>query len=121
MTINNYPELSEIQRKRKKQHRLNAAPIGLLAGLLFPMLALVFLYFFFFSSWNFDTYLKMFVNFKLSVDMNNASKMVSLAMIANLIPFYYFLNRKYYYTTKGVLIASFMLVVLILLYKFAWQ
>lgn len=121
MSINNYPEISEIKKKRKKHQRFNAAPLGLLVGLIFPALALVFLFFFFFSSWNFSTYVKMFSDFSNSVEMNNSSKMLSLAMIANLIPFYFFLNKKYYQTTKGILVASFLCGFLIFMYKFIWQ
>lgn len=124
MSINNYPEISEIseiKKKRKKHQRFNFAPLGLLVGLIFPAIALIFLYFFFFSRWNFSTYVKMFTDFTNSVEMNNSSKMLSLAMISNLIPFYFFLNKKYYQTTKGILVASFLCGFLIFMYKFIWQ
>ena len=121
MSINNFPDLSALKKKKKTESRFNLAPIGLVVGVIFPVLALIFLYFFFFSTWDFSTYSKMFVGFSNSRDMNNSSKMISLAMIANLIPFYFFLNRKYYQTTKGILIASFLFGLLIFMYKFIWQ
>lgn len=115
------PDLRKLQYKRKNGKKWDLAPLGLLYGLVFPIFGLVFLYFFFFGNWNFSTYLNMFFNSGVSADMNNSSKMLSLSIITNLIPFYFFLNRKHYQVTKGIILASFLLGVVIFMYKFVWQ
>lgn len=108
-------------RPHKKRLGPDAAPFGLLVGLLFPIAGLLVLYF----VWSGDTtlvnYLKMFVAFNSPILMGTASKALSLAMIANLIPFYFFLNRKQYMTVRGILISMVLIGVMIVLYKFVWQ
>lgn len=110
-------ELEKIKRKR----RWDLSAVGMLVGLLFPMLGLLFLYYFLFSDYDFSRYLKMFTNLQEKRDVNNASKMLSLSIIANLIPFYFFLNKKMYQVTKGIIFASLLYGILIFMYKFVWQ
>jgi len=98
----------------------DSALIGLIAGLVFPVLGIMLL-FFFWGDGNFGKYLGMFFDLKNYIKIDRASKVLSLSLIANLIPFYYFLNRKKYQTTKGIILATFLYCVLIVLYKFVWQ
>ncbi len=56
--------------------------------------ALSYCTFFWFGNYSFANYISMFTGIDTPFLMNNASKAVSLAMLANLIPFYFFLNRK---------------------------
>jgi hypothetical protein len=108
-------------RPHRKRIGPDAAPFGLLVGLLFPIVGLSILYF----VWSGDTtlvnYIKMFAAFDSPVLMSTASKALSLAMITNLIPFYFFLNRKQYMTVRGILISMVLIGVMIVLYKFVWQ
>jgi hypothetical protein len=108
-------------RPHRKKMGPDSAPFGLLVGLLFPIIGLFILYF----VWSGDTtlvnYFKMFVTTDSPTLMNTASKALSLAMITNLAPFYFFLNRKQYVTVRGILISMVLIGVMIVLYKFVWQ
>lgn len=108
-------------RPYKKKFGPDAAAFGLLAGLLFPAVGLLVLYFVWSRDTSFGEYLRMFTAFDSPILMNTASKALSLSMIANLIPFYFFLNRKQYLTVRGILISMVLIGVLIVLYKFVWQ
>lgn len=108
-------------RPYKKKTGPDAAAFGLLIGLLFPAAGLFILYFVWSGNTTLGNYLKMFTQFNSPVLMNTASKALSLAMITNLIPFYFFLNRKQYMTVRGILISMVLIGVMIVLYKFVWQ
>lgn len=106
---------------RKKRHKYDNAVLGLLIGLVVPTIAVVFLYFILSKFSTFSNYLKMFIDFNSPTSMTTAGKMISLSLIANLLPFYFFLNRKRYLTIRGIFVAMFLLGVLIFLYRFIWQ
>ena len=109
------------QRIVKKKFGPDSAVIGLITGLIFPVLGLLVLYFLWSGNSNLASYCAMFTDFKSPIRMESASKAISLSMIANLIPFYFFLNRKQYMTVRGILISMLLIGVLIVLYKFVWQ
>jgi hypothetical protein len=122
--MNNNPIQNPLDpsRLQKRKAKNDIAALGFVLAVLFPLLALVVLYFLWFGSATpFHQYLSMFVRFDNPYAMNNASKVVSLALIANLIPFYFFLNKKKYLTVKGILVGSALFVLLIVFYKFIWQ
>lgn len=108
-------------RPYKKKIGPDSAIFGLLVGLLFPALGVLVLYFLWSGNASLASYLGMFLQFKSPSLMNTASKVLSLAMIGNLIPFYFFLNRKQYLTVRGILVGMMLIGVLIVLYKFVWQ
>lgn len=108
-------------RPHRKKFGPDAAAFGLLVGLLFPVVGIFLLYFVWAGSSSLSNYLHMFVAFDSPSQMNVASKALSLSMITNLIPFYFFLNRKQYMTVRGILISMVLIGVLIVLYKFVWQ
>lgn len=108
-------------RPYKKKAGPDAAAFGLLIGLIFPMLGLLVLYFVWAGNQSFGNYMRLFIAFDSPSMMGAASKALSLSMIANLIPFYFFLNRKQYLTVRGILISMVLLGVMIVLYKFVWQ
>ncbi len=117
----NVPQYGEGHKRPMYPQKANNAPLGLLIGILFPLLGVLLLYFFWSGNNSFGSYLKMFIQFNYPSMMNMASKVLSLSMISNLIPFYYFLNRKKYQTVRGLLISMVLYLVLIVLYKFVWQ
>lgn len=108
-------------KKGSKPPKYDIAALGLLLGIIFPILGILALYWLQWTDKSFNAFLKMFVNLKNPFQMNQASKVISLAIIANLIPFYFFLNRKAYLAVKGVVIASALALVLVVLYRFVWQ
>lgn len=116
---NNFPQMPQ-QQQAKPGGIPNTAIIGLIAGLIFPILGIMVLYLFW-GDGNLPKYASMFTSINYPSAMERSSKVVSLAMIANLIPFYFFLNKKKYLVTRGIIIASILFAVLIFLYKFVWQ
>lgn len=104
-----------------RRNKGDVAVVGFLIGVIVPIIALVGLFFLWFGTGTFMQYVNMFSETNNPIAMNNASKAISLAMIANLIPFYIFLNKKKYLTVKGILVSSGLFVLLIVLYKFVWQ
>lgn len=121
MADNHAPNPYPGSRPYKKKTGPDAAAFGLLVGLVFPFLGLIVLFFLWARDTSFGEYVKMFTAFNSPTLMNTASKALSLSMIANLIPFYFFLNRKQYLTVRGILISMVLIGVLIVLYKFVWQ
>lgn len=108
-------------RQQKKKAGPDAAAFGLIIGLLFPVIGVFLLYFVWAGGVSLPNYFKMFTTFDSPTLMNTSSKALSLAMITNLIPFYFFLNRKQYMAVRGILISMVLIAVLIVLYKFVWQ
>ncbi len=93
--------------------------LGFVIGAIFILLSIVVLKFIWFAGDSFGDYLSIFFT-KSNFYFKEASKLLSLAMISLLAPFFFFLNRKLYYTAKGVLIVAVLTAVLIVLYKFVW-
>ena len=105
----------------KKKAGLNVAALGLLVGIIFPVIAILVLFFFWPTSGTFGDYMHTFVSVNNSYDMNKASKVLSLSMIANLIPFYFFLNKKYFLAVRGILMSMILFFLLFVLYRFVWS
>jgi hypothetical protein len=108
-------------RPKRKKSGLDIAALGLLVGIAFPVIAILILFFFWPTSGTFGDYMHTFVSFSNSYEMNKASKVLSLSMIANLIPFYFFLNKKYYLAVRGILMSMVLFFVLLILYRFVWS
>jgi hypothetical protein len=108
-------------RTNKKKGGTNVAAIGLLVGILFPILGILIMYFFWPTSGTFKEYLLSFVSVNNAYEMNKASKVLSLSMIANLIPFYFFLNKKQYLAVRGILMSMVLFFLVFVLYRFVWS
>lgn len=121
MNQSGFPDLYTLKKNRPKRRGPDSALLGLIIGIVFPCLAVIVLYFLQYRDFSFGRYIGMFVQFDSPYQMEQASKLVSLSMISNLIPFYYFLNKKCYLSTRGILLATMLSFVLIILYKFVWQ
>ncbi|HLU17247.1 MAG TPA: hypothetical protein VKZ76_04270 [Edaphocola sp.] len=106
------------QPQRRKSKKFDNAALGLISGLLFSFIGLVLVYFTFYRAGDLNYFIGMFTEMKPSGDY--AAKYISLAMICNLAPFYFFLNRKAYQGTKGVIMATALMGVVFVLYKFVW-
>jgi len=64
----------------------------------------------------------MFIPFdNTPMRLSNASKVISLSLLTELIPFYFFLNKKFMLTTKGVLMGLILWGILVVFYLFIWQ
>lgn len=114
-------ELPQIPYNLNANKKKNKGPdnlfAGVLIGLICPVVAVLVLYFLW-GHGDFNSYITAFTDFHNSSRLNDASKVLSLSMIINLIPFYYFLNRKKYYTARGVIVSMFIYGIIVVLYKF---
>jgi hypothetical protein len=93
----------------------NLAIFGLFLGLVFPILGLLTMYLIKFSSVPLNVFFQNLIS-----DPKVAGGILSLSLIANLIPFMYYTNKRLDLTAKGVLIATMLYAVVIILLKFVW-
>lgn len=94
--------------------KLNQPLYGFLVGLVLPALGLFVVYLLLFGHWDFGFFWNA-----LWRDGRLAAKVISLSLLANLIPFA-LTNRKYYFFAKGIFIVSMLYVVLIIMLRFVW-
>jgi len=90
--------------------RLNYPLSGLLVGIILPMLGIVLLYFIMFNQYTFMGYIN-----NIFKDGDLAAKVLSLALIANVLPIMYFSRKQYDYAIRG-LMSAFVLYAFIICY-----
>ena len=86
--------------------------IGVVIGRIMAVMAVIGLYFIKFPEREFSSYLKILVRTK-----DLFAPLLSLAGIPNLVIFYLFINRERYKTAKGLIMATFLLVLAVILIK----
>ncbi|MBT3301417.1 MAG: hypothetical protein HOD63_03560 [Bacteroidetes bacterium] len=86
--------------------------IGVVIGLIMSVIAVIAFYFIKFPEREFGSYLKILVRTK-----DLFAPLLSLAGIPNLVIFYLFINRERYKTAKGLIMATFLLVLAVILIK----
>lgn len=95
----------------KKYERFDRLAVGLVAGLLLPLLA-------FFVSWlilsegSLAQYIERFQK------LNRISSLISLSAIPNLLLFFLFLWKNLYRSARGVIFATLILAFVMLIFKF---
>lgn len=97
---------------RRKNQKYNTLAIGTIIGLVVPMISILFFYLF--TSDRFGSF-SNFINQVVAAQI--FMKILSLCAIPNLIVFYLFLNRKYNETAKGVIFATFILTIIVIITK----
>lgn len=93
----------------------NSSLLGLVIGILMPMLGLLIMYLLKFNSESFQSFFRI-----LTRDFDVAAMVLSLSILANIIPFIFYTNRRLDLTARGILIATMLYAVLIVLLKFVW-
>jgi len=92
--------------------KFDAPLIGLLLGIIVPIIGM-----FIFYKFNFKT-----LDFREFIDYINRKHMLpqllSLSVIANLGLFFIFIWKKFYYSAKGVIAATFLYVIVVVILKF---
>ena len=93
--------------------RVNKAIVGLMLGLLFPLLGYLVVYFILGRGGS-------FTEFSNSIIHNGdlAGKVISLSVLANLIPFLYFNKYRRDLTVKGIVIATILFGILFVYMKY---
>lgn len=95
--------------------KFNQPVIGFLVGLVLPVIGLFVVHLLLFGHQDFGFFWDAIWR-----DGKLAAKVISLSLLANLIPFA-LTNRKYYFFAKGIFIVSMLYVVLVLMLRFVWN
>ncbi len=93
--------------------RLNQAIVGLLIGLVMPLLGFVVVYLVMARDMSLAAYLQ-----RLATSTRALGSVISLSVLANLIPFLLFSRRRLDQALKGVVIATMLYAVAFLYVKF---
>lgn len=93
--------------------RLNQPIVGLVIGLIMPLLGLIVVYFILAQGMSFEDFLS-----HASASGDFAGKVITLSVLANLLPFLYFNRRRLDYAVKGIVIATILYMVLFIYVKF---
>jgi amino acid permease len=93
--------------------RVNQAIVGLFLGIITPILGIVVAYF----VWGQGQGIPDFVQ-GIFARSSAASKIITLCMCTNLIPFLYFSRKRLDQTVKGIVIATCLYAVFVLYVKF---
>jgi len=81
--------------------KLNNFILGVISGLVLPLIS-IFIYWF--CSFKFVNFIPQF--FKLLVLGRLLSSILSLCLIPNLGMFFIFINKEYYKTTRGIILST---------------
>jgi hypothetical protein len=90
----------------------NSIKLGLLLGIIAPMLAMLILYFIMFNGNSFQELINTLVSKRVF------TKIISLCVIPNLALFFLFLNKYYYSTARGILMSTFIFALFVFITKF---
>jgi len=93
----------------------NRPVVGFIYGVIGPLIGLLIMKLVWYSSRPMGDYLDM-----LRHDHETMFKVFSLALLVNLVPFNIFNRRRSYQASKGVLIATMLYVLFIVLVRYVW-
>jgi len=96
--------------------RINRSIIGFLLGIIMPVIGFLVVFLVMRGGNSFGTFLTI-----LSSQHRLLSTVISLSILANLIPFIYFNSRRLDEASKGVFIATMLFAVIIVLLRFVWS
>jgi hypothetical protein len=94
------------------QKRLNTITFGLIAGMIFPLLALFIFYLISYPDSSFSEFVAFIVSRK------KLSSLISLSVVPDLLVFFIFIWLNYLYSARGVLAAVFLFALIVVLTKF---
>jgi len=86
--------------------------IGLALGMVLPLVAFLLVYLIGYSDMPFGDFMKF------AFIMGALAKILSLCAIPNLAIFYLFLNKEYWYATRGVIAATILCTLAVVVIKF---
>jgi hypothetical protein len=91
---------------------LNTLPLGLLTGIIAPLIIFLIFYFMKFSNASFGEYINILIKRDIIVQI------ISLCVIVNLGLFFLFIQTHRYYSARGIIMATFLYAIGIVLFKF---
>ena len=95
-----------------KDRRWNKFWIGLALGAVLPVVIFLLVYLFIYSKTPFVEFLEY------ALVMQALPKILSLCALPNLAVFYLFLNKEYWRTTRGVIAATLLCTLAVVVFKF---
>lgn len=95
--------------------RLNVPVTGFLIGIFLPLIGMFIMYNLWGHSEGFFEFMRSLTKLK-----GMAAKVLTLSLLINLVPFVYFNFKRIDYAMRGVVIATMLYAVLIVLIKFVW-
>lgn len=96
--------------------RRNLPIIGFIIGILLPIVGFAVVYLIWFNGRELSSVLRL-----MMADGKTASKVMTLSLLANLIPFVYCNNKRYDYTMRGIVTATMLYAALIVMVMFVWK
>lgn len=105
--------ISIILKNGIMKFKIDDLKLGLILGILAPVLTMIAVYWIKFSVYDFKGLIDFLVAGRLF------TKIVSLCVIPNLALFFFFLNKNYYRSAKGILTATFIFAIFVFVTKFA--
>jgi len=93
-------------------NRYNNIRVGLVLGLLAPLLGFVIVYLVAFRGMSFMEYLEQFSY------RNKLSSVISLSVVPNLLLFFIFIWLNYLYSARGVLASTLLFALIVIITKF---
>ncbi|MGC9374324.1 MAG: hypothetical protein ACP5DQ_04700 [Bacteroidales bacterium] len=97
----------------KSKYTLNNFTLGLILGILVPIVTMLIVYFTRFNQYVFSELIDYLINTQVF------TKIVSLCVIPNLILFFVFIWLNYLYSARGVLMATIVFAIFVFVTKFA--
>jgi hypothetical protein len=97
---------------KTKPSKWNSVWVGLAAGLLVPLIALIVYYFARYSGLSLSEFMKVYRNLGL------LTHIISLSVIPYLLVFFAFINRNYLLAARGVLGATFIFTLIVVIIRF---
>jgi len=95
--------------------RWNNLPLGLLLGLILPIITFVAIYYVRFSQYEMQSFLEYLFDFSI------LTKVMSLCVLPNLAFFFLFIRRNFLFSARGVLLATIIVGVGVFVLKLAVQ
>ena len=92
--------------------KFDAPYIGVIVGLLLPVLGAYGYNLYMFKTLNFLEFIEHIVS------VNRITQLISLSVIVNLAAFYIFLQKKFYFSARGVIGATLLYTLAVLVMKF---
>lgn len=94
----------------------NVPILGFLIGIIMPVVGLYIVSLIFKNGASFGDFFKA-----LRHSHDQAAKVLSLAILLNILPFIFYTNKRLDLTARGILVATMLYAVLIVLLRFAWS
>jgi hypothetical protein len=92
--------------------KYNKVIIGLIPGIIIPVITFIGFYIF-------KSRVSSIIDYvKLTIEMDLLSNVLSLCALPNLIIFFIFLSKNYYYSARGVIFATFMWAIIVVIARY---